>query len=168
MSAPDYLTWNFVLPGQPARAASLDDLGGAQLEDNAAYPPIPPEMPYAAQLNQWAKQLGGVNRVVTALDLEIQFLGGVPTIVNATGMSDQLTTTFCVANFVVVHVGAGDVTIAWTVGMLPAPRAKPRAWHTDVTAAPQPVAVPTVNQVEVHTWNLTGTPTNLPFVVSIF
>lgn len=168
MSSPGYYTWSFNLPTQPARAASLDDLGGAALQDDAAYPPIPPEMPYANQLNQWALQLGGLQRTTLALDLEIQFVTGVPTIVNATGMSDQLTTSYCIANLTVTHVSTGVVTIGWLAGTLPFPRAKPRAWHTDATPAPQPVAVPGVNEVGVQTWNLAGTPTDLPFVVSIF
>jgi len=168
MPAPDYFTWDFVLPGQPARAASVDDLGGAQLQDDAAYPPVPPEMPYANQLNQWALQLGGVNRVIEALDLEIAIAPSLA-IVRATGMADQLTTSYCQANFTVSLFSTGVVTIAWPAGVLPPPRARSRAWITD----PNPYAAPVVeslapNTLTVYTWDAAGTPTNAPFVLSIY
>lgn len=167
MTAPVYFTWDFLLPSRPARAASVDDLGGAQLRDNAAYPPIPPEMPYAAQLNQWALQLGGMNRVIVAIDVEVAFVLGNPVIVNAVAMSDQITTTYAVANFTVTHVGAGVVTIGWPAGTLPAPRAKPRAYITDPNPYAAPIAEPLPNQVRVKTWNLSGSPVDAPFVVSV-
>lgn len=167
MAAPDYYTWDFALPARSARAASVEDLGGAKLRDDAAYPPIPPEMPYAAQLNQWAKQLGGVNRVIVGLDVEIRFIAGTPTVVNATGMSDLLTTSYVIANFTVTHPSTGVVEISWAPGTLPPPRAQPRAWITDANPYAQPVVVAGPNAITVRTWNVAGAPTNAPFVVSI-
>ena len=168
MTAPDFYTWDFVLPSQPARAASLDDLGSAALEDDVEYPPVPPEMPYAAQLNQWALQLAGVNRIIPGLDLQVAISPALA-VVNATGMSDQLTTTFVQANFSLAYFGTGIVTISWPAGMLPPPRAPARAWITD----PNPYMAPVVevlspNSVTVYTWDHTGAPIDVPFVVSIY
>ena len=168
MTAPALYTWDFILPGTFAKAASLDDLGGAQLEDDAVYPPVPPKMPYADQLNQWAKQLAGMNRVITALDIEVTT---TPSVVSATAMSDQITTTFAQnsSNFQVEYFATGILTIGWAAGILPPPRTRARAFITD----PNPYAAPVVevlspNSVTVYTWNLSGTPVNVPLLVSIY
>lgn len=174
MAAPDYYTWDYILGagGRSARAASVDDLGGAQLRDDAAYPPIPPEMPYAAQLNQWAKQLAGMNRVVTALDLEVGYVAGSPVILNATAMSGQIVTSLVIAGlgstFTLAHPAAGQVIFGWAAGILPPPRAKPRAWITDPNPYAAPVVVALTSSVKVYTWDNGGTPTDAPFVISIY
>lgn len=166
-AAHDY-TWDFSLPAEPARAASLVDLGEAKLRDDTKDPPIPPEMPYADQLNQWALQLAGLNRTTFALDLQIHFAAGTPTIVSATGMSSIITTSWAQTNLTVTHTGTGIVTIAWTAGTLPPPRAVPRAWVIAAGPLPQPQAVGVSNGVQVSTWSLAGAATDEDFVVSIY
>jgi hypothetical protein len=167
MTAALTLTWDFALPGLPARAASIADLGDAALVDDAIDPPIPPEMPYAAQLNQWALQLGGMNRIIPALDLQIHFTAGTPAIFNVAAMSSIITTTWAQAHLTVTHSSTGVVMITWTAGTLPPPRAVPRAWVLSTTALPQPQALALSNGVQVSSWNLAGAATDLDFVVSV-
>lgn len=176
MVAPAYYTWDMDTTNsrpsaeQAARPASIADLGDAAHQDDAADPPIPPEMPYSAELNEWANQLAGVNRVILASDITVQFSGGTPGITNVAAMSTLVTTSWVQENMTVVHVGTGIVSITWPLGALPAPRAPSRAWILASSPAPYPqpqvVAIP--NGIEVYTWNLSGTATDLNFVVSIY
>lgn len=175
MTAATTYTWDFnlgIVPPLDARAASLDDLGGAQLVDDAVYPPIPPQMPYAAQLNQWALQLAGVNRVVPALVVEIHYIAGVPTIINATGMSSIITTTWATTgapnNLLVTHVGTGIVQITWAAGTLPNPRRRPRADPYTNSPVPVPNVTAVSNGVQVATWNLSGVLTDTDFTVEVY
>lgn len=168
MVAPADFTWDFVLPGTIAAAAGLDALGGAQLVDDAKYPPIPPQMPYAAQLNQWALQLAGMNRVIAGLDLEIGFSGGVPSIVNAMAMSTIITTTWAQANIAVDHTGTGIITLTWPAGALPPPRGKPRAAVVADGSYLQPIALPQSNGVQVKIRDNTGALVDANFAVTIF
>lgn len=170
MAAAATYTWDFNLGATPpvvAAAASIGDLGDAALVDDAVDPPIPPEMPYADQLNQWAEQIGGVNRVIVAADIQIHFVAGAPTIYNVAAMSSVITTAWAQANMVVTHTGTGVVTITWPAGSLPPPRAVARAWNIG-GPYPQPVVTAVSNGVEVSTWNLAGSPTDLDFVVSVY
>lgn len=176
MTAKATYTWDFDLAATPpvvAAAASIGDLGDAALVDDAANPPIPPQMPYSAQLNQWATQLGGMNRVIVAADIQIHFVAGAPTLYNVAAMSSLINTAWAVAqaNMTVTHVGAGVVTVSWPQGSIPPPRAVPRAWALSGPNA-QPVAVATTVAgnpgVQVSTWNLSGTPTDMDFVVSVY
>lgn len=167
MTAAETFTWDFTLPTSPARAASLEDLGEAGHVDDAVYPPVPPEMPYAAELNQWALQLAGMNRVIPGLDLQIHFQGGAPAVFNVAAMSSIITTSWAQANLTVTHTGPGVVTITWPPGALPPPRAVARAWVLATGPFPQPQVTAVSNGVQVSTWNLTGAPTDLDFVVSI-
>jgi hypothetical protein len=168
MTAASTFTWDFNLVlGVLARAASLDDVGSAALVDDAANPPIPPQMPYAAQLNQWALQLAGMNRIIPALDIEVMFTGGNPAFVNVLAMSSLINTTWAQQNMTLTHVSTGVVLVSWPAGTVPPPRAKARAWITDPNPYPQPVVQPAANGVQIRTWNLTGAPADLPFLVSV-
>ena len=168
MTAPDYFTWDQDTDtGRAATAASLADLGDAQLQDSTKRPPKPPTMPYAAQLNQWALQLAGVNRVIGAATFEVHFTGGTPAISNAFAMSSAITTTWAQANVTITKNGTGDYTLSWPSGALPPPRGKPKAWVTEDAACLQPIALTSGNGVRVKTRNSSGTLADFDFAVRI-
>ncbi len=169
MTAANKFTWDYdVATSTNARAASLDDLGSAQLKDHAKEPPIPPEQPYAAQLNQWALQLAGVNRVIEGAIFDVQIIAGTPTIVGVTAMSDLITLTWAQANVTVTDNGIGDTTLTWLPGYLPpASRAKPNAWVTEDVACLQPIATMTGSGVRVKTRNASSALTDFNFSVAV-
>ena len=169
MTAPAEYTWDFnSAEGKLATAASLDDLGSAQLVDDPEDPPIPPEMPYADQLNQWALQLAGTNRVIEGVTIEVTISGGTPAIANVKAMSSIITTTWAQSNITVTDNGAGDVTLSWDAGVLPSPRGKPEAWVTEDGAFLQPTAVLSGNSVRVKIRNASSVLTDANFAVRIF
>lgn len=169
MPAPKRFTWDFdLLNNITAYAADLVALGEARLIDHAQRPPKPPTMPYAAMLNQWALQLAGVNRVVTALDLEIHFTAGTPAVFNAAAMSSIIDTPWAQTNIQVVHVATGDVLIIWPAGTLPPPRMKPRAFVVADGQWLQPTVILSGNTVEVKTYDNNANLTDVDFCVTIF
>lgn len=168
MTAPKLFTWDYdVASSTPARAASLDDLGSAQLKDHAKEPPVPPEQPYADQLNQWALQLAGVNRVIESLILDIHFAAGTPTIIGAAAMSSLITTTWAIANITVVHTATGIITITLLASYVPPQRAKPNAWVTTDGAYLQPIAVQTGNIIVVKTRNAASALVDVDFSLAL-
>lgn len=168
MTAAKEYTWDFDLPATPARAASLTELGDAALADDAAYPPIPPEMPYADQLNQWALQLAGLNRVIHGISIAIHFTAGTPAIQSVAAMSSLITTTWAQANIIVTDNGTGDTTLTWPVGALPNPRAQPSAYVNASGPHPQPEAAIAGSGVRVKTWNMASAATDLDFTVIVY
>lgn len=168
MTAAKDFTWNFSIAGSVAAyVASLDALGSAQLQDHATEPPVPPLQPYADQLNQWALQLGGVNRVIEGAIFDVIFTAGTPSIAGATAMSDIITTTWAQANLTVTHTGTGIVTLTWPSVALPPPRAKPFAWVTQDVACMQAIALTVGSGVQVKTRNSAGTLADLNFSVAV-
>lgn len=168
MVAPAYFTWDYDTgTGRVATAASLDDLGSAALVDEEGDPPIPPEMPYAAQMNQWAKQLGGVNRVIESAIVEVHFAAGVPSIFAATAMSTIITTTWAQTNIIVTDNGVGDVTLTWPVGSIPSPRAQPWAHIIEDGVFFQPIALPLASGVRVKLYDAASAAVDKNFSVHI-
>src|SRR5262245_60676525 len=119
MTAPDDLTWDI----SPPRRPSLDDCGGASIQDHAQFPPDRTTMPYAAQLNQWAKQIARMGGMVPAAKFSVTFSGGTPSISQFACMP----TAPEIGDFTVTDNGAGDTTITWASGTFPTSTLSPEA-----------------------------------------
>lgn len=163
MAAPDYLTWN----GDPGNAIvprrpGLDDVGGASLEDDQAFPPDPTTMPYAAQLNQWARQIVGLATVAACAVLDVRFSAGTPSVFSVLAPGTSVVT----GSFTVVDNGVGDTTISWAADLLPANALPMACVITSDTAIDRVRAVRGTNSVRVKT-ALGGTGTDADFRLTL-
>lgn len=116
MAAAVELTWDIAEADGGARKPSLDDMGGAALEDDPDYPP--PEDPKyvsAAALNQVEKQVAALARASRAVTLTVAYTAGTPSVVAIEAASATLTA----ADFTCTDNGTGDVTISWPTARLP-------------------------------------------------
>ncbi|MGK3979212.1 hypothetical protein WMF38_46750 [Sorangium sp. So ce118] len=50
------------------------------IEDDAVFPPDPATMPYAAELDQWAKQIAAFGKVVPSLVISVEITAGAPSV----------------------------------------------------------------------------------------
>lgn len=149
----------------PPRRPSLDDLGSATLEDHAAFPPNKRNMPYADQMNQWAKQLERLCSIVPVATFSVAFSGGTPGIV----LFNSMRTDDLLGTFIVTDNGTGDTTISWSTGRYPTAKLKPMVTLNEDVAAEAPVAFqPTADSVRVKTRNGAGTLTDIAFTVCVF
>lgn len=159
MTAPNDLTWDLDIPRRP----SLDDVGGAALEDDAKKPPIPPKMPYAAQLNQWAMQIERLSAVTPVAVFTVTFSAGTPTVNSFQCMRTGMLTS----DFTVTDNGNGDTTITWAANTFPTPTAQPSvSINEDLLAIPRAFTVS--NGVRVKTANAAGTLIDAGFTVLVF
>jgi hypothetical protein len=162
MTSPSYCT----LDGDGASVApyrpDVDDVGGGAFVDSAAAPPIPDEMPMAADFNQISKLTPRAIRQCSALEFTIHFYSaGTPTI-------DQvicLTDGFGVSDLTIDYPGTGHTTISWDAGSIPTGRRFPKA--TANTAAGHVASVvQTGTQVDVYTF-LSGSASECAVTVEI-
>lgn len=160
MPAADTLTYDIVPPRRP----SLTDVGDAALEDNAARPPIPPKMPYADQLNQWALQVQRFGAIVPIALLTVRFVAGAPVLDSFSCLPTALITS----DFTLTDNAAGDTTITWPVGAFPTPIVKPMVTLTEDVAALAPIALTVTNGVHVKTRNAASALTDIGFTVAVY
>lgn len=104
----------------PARP-SLDDLGGADLEDDQEYPPDPETDPTAAAWNQRARVHSAHAKVVPVMLLSVRFVAGAPTVEDFSSTSSTLVA----GDLVITDNGDGDTSVAVPADTLPLPIAKP-------------------------------------------
>jgi hypothetical protein len=122
VTAPEELTWDIAAEDGGPRRPSLEDLGNATLEDDAKEPPDPETMPYAAQLNQWAKQLEALAAVVPFVAFSVEFSGGAPAVVAVTC---PRRSGVDLDTFTPTDNADGDTTITWPAGTFPPPLLRP-------------------------------------------
>jgi hypothetical protein len=124
MTAPVY----YVFDGDPLaspvvapRIPSVADLGGAQFQDDAEYPPDPLIFPSALDENQQERVLSGLAQTAGKLVFTIDFATGAPFVSGFAQVGTRLTTGL----LTVTDNGAGDTTVAWPAGYLPARNVSP-------------------------------------------
>lgn len=160
MAAAETLTWDIEAADGGPRRPSLEDVGGATLEDDADDPPDPQTMPYAAQLNQLQKQAAAVGKVVPFVAYSVHFASGTPSVVASTMPRSSVPV------FTPSHPGAGDTTITWPAGTFPPATLQPIAvLNQDVGELVGITAVQVTNGVRVRTYRATGGAADLDYTV---
>ena len=160
MAAAEILTFDIVPPRRP----SLEDVGGAALSDDAMNPPIPPKMPYAAQLNQWALQIQRQGALMPIAIFSVRFAAGAPVLDSfACAPTAPITATFTLTDN-----GAGNTTITWPAGTFPTAIVKPSVTITEDIAALTPIALNVSNGVQVKTRNAASALTDMAFLVLVY
>ena len=155
--APAQLTWDI----SPPRRPSLSDVGNATLIDHASEPPSKATMPYADQLNQWAKQVERLAAMTAGVGLSVTFSAGVPSVSQFIAMR----TTTVIGNFTVTDNGTGDTTITWPANTFPPSALGPAPALNDTTVGGGITASLVANGVRVITWTGAATPADRPFTV---
>lgn len=160
MPVPETLTYD--IPGAPRRP-SLEDVGGATMEDDQARPPDPVTMPTAAKFNQHDRQIAAAHRVLPVLVLSLRFSSGAPIIDSFTTLSTLPVT----GTFTVVDNGTGDTSITWPANTFPTPAVKPKGGVNGPTlgaCAPELIT----NGVRIRTVNMSNVATDLPCTVEVW
>lgn len=155
--APAELTWDI----SPPRRPSLSDLGNAAIQDHASKPPDKATMPYADQLNQWAKQLERLAAMIEGVGLSITFAAGTPSVSQFVAMR----TTTVIGDFTVTDNGAGDTTITWPANTFPPSVLGPIVSINSDSDALAPRAFLVANGVRVKTKDSAGVAADLNFTV---
>lgn len=117
------------------RRPTLADLGGALLEDDEAAPPDKSRMPYADQLNQWARQIAAIGRVGYIAYLAVDVSGPSPVVTAANAPGSKIT----VNTFTVTPESSGTYLVSWPANALPALGIRSVAYVTDDIGAYQPI-----------------------------
>ena len=160
--AIETLTWDLEAADGGPRRPSLEDMGGATLEDDTGRPPDRRRMPYAAQLNQVQKQAAAVGAVVESLALSVEFSGSTPAVVAFTCPRTGLE----IADFTVTPNGTGDTTITWPADTFPPELARPEvSINQDIGEMVAPTVEPVTNGVRVRTYRASGA-VNVHFTVT--
>ena len=157
MVAPDTLTWDI----DPPRRPSLDDVGGATLQDHASKPPDKATMPYADQLNQWAEQIERLAAMIEGVGLSVTFAAGTPSVSQFVAMR----TTTVIGDFTVDDNGTGDTTITWPANTFPPSVLGPIVSINSDSDALAPRAFLVANGVRVKTKDSAGVAADLNFTV---
>ncbi len=160
MTAPDTLTLDLDVPRWP----SLGDVGGASLEDDSKRPPDKTRMPYADQLNQWARLLEAYGRVLPAAVISVKFTTGTPSIDSFVAVRPGMTTP----DFTVTDNGTGDTSITWAADTFPVPKTQPTVTINEAGAFDAPVGVRVSNGVQVTTKDGAGSATDANFTVTVY
>lgn len=159
MAAASTLTWDITPPRRP----SLDDIGGATLADDAAYPPHKATMPYADQLNQCQTQIERLAAMTEALTISVTFAAGVPSVSQFTSMR----TTTVIGDFTVTDNGTGDTTITWPANAVTTSTGGPMPALNDTTVGGGITASLVALGVRVLTWTGAATPADRNFTVTV-
>jgi hypothetical protein len=163
--ALDTLSWDLDAGDGGPRRPSLDDLGGAQLEDDDPNPN--PSEPSAAPLNQMTLQASAIAKVIHAAVLFVEFTAGAPALTQLSAAGSLVN----FGTFTVTDNGNGDTTITWPAQSSPPTVPLPVA-NSIATAASTSARIITTtaatNGVRVRTWNSAGTATDTNFALYIF
>lgn len=164
MAAADEFTFDIDLADGGARRPSLEDIGGAVLEDDDDYPPPNDNSElYAAMGNQWQRQLAGLARMIPVARITVEYSAGTPFISQLQVMSETLV----IADFTVTDNGAGDVSIEWEAGALPTPTCKPTG-ATNNGSGDTSIDFERVSATEIRIrTKLAGVAADVPFTVEI-
>lgn len=117
MTAPSTSCWDMVEDDGGARRPTLEDLGGAELEDAAGSdaPPRDGSELYADMVNQNHSAIAGACRTVPLLTFTLRFVAGAPEIASFQCVRED----FEVANLTLADAGNGNTTVAWDDWRLP-------------------------------------------------
>lgn len=116
MAAEPTLTWDIDPVDGGARRPTLNDLGGADFQDDEDYPPPRDgSEPYADEYNATKRTAAAVARVVPNAIVTVDFAAGTPFIDKLMTASAELVS----GDFVLVDTGTGETKITWTTGALP-------------------------------------------------
>lgn len=148
MAALTTLSWDLLAPAGGPRRPSLDDVGSALLADHATRPPDKSTMPYADQLNQWARQIEAFGKIIGFVGFSVEFIAGAPTVVAFTCPS----TLVSLSTFIETDNGAGDTTITWPANTFPPPLLRPFAFVNGASSVRIGISAdPVSNGVRVYT-----------------
>lgn len=149
MATPQY----YVFDGDPAnsvnpRRPGIDDVGGAQKQNDAAFLPDP-DMPDADDDNQHQRLLVGLAKVADGAKIVVRYAGTVPSIFGIRAVGSLLQAS----DFTVTTVGTGKFKIACPASKIVSPlfgKAFPQATG-DNTAVAYPSGTGAELTVEVRT-----------------
>ncbi len=161
-NALEQLSWDLPVEQGGPRRPSLEDMGGATLEDDSYRPPERRRMPYAAQLNQLQKQASAQGNVVESLVLSVEIAGSAPAVVAFTCPRTGVD----LDDFDVDDNGVGDTTITWPADMFPPELTRAElSINQDVGQMVGGSVVSVTNGVRVRTYDASGA-RDLHFTVS--
>jgi len=141
MAAADDLTFDLVPPRRP----TLDDLGGADFEDDDVNPPDPTSMPNAGEANVKAKTMAAVARVMPLAQVWVRIVSGTPVIYNAIFASTLLNDS----SITLTDEAAGRVRLSWSPDAFPALAGEPAVTPTYTTDANNPALQSVAAQSEL-------------------
>lgn len=160
------LPWDLTPTDGGPRRASLEDMGGATVEDEA---PFPDEatMIHAGMMNRLQRLVAAHDKAVIAIGISVHFAAGAPVITQVTGPA----TAAVVGTFTVVDNGVGDTTIKWAVDAFPPSVIGPMASLNDLTLGNGiACALGTFGGlpgVRVKTWNGSNAAADVDFTVVV-
>ncbi len=159
------LPWD--IPGELGgpRRGSVEDYGGAQLEDEDPAPPRDGSMLYADMGNSLQLAAAAADKVHFALGISVTLdLSNNPALSKATGPAEAavLGTVTLTAN------GAGDVSLTWPANTFPPSILGPIATLNDGTGGGGISAVPITNGVRVYTKNASDVAAYRAFTVLVW
>ena len=162
--ANDYATGTYPGDLEEPRRGSLQDFGGATLEDDEDFAPDKNTMLYADLGNGLQRGVAAHEKCVFSVGISVTFSGGGPVVSQVTGgaaaaVIDTITPT---------DNGDGDTTLSWPAGTFPAHILQPAAFINADTDALAPRAFYVANGVRVKTKAPDGTPTDMAFTVHVF
>ena len=168
MTAPEDLTWDIALVDGGARRPSLEDCGGADVENDDPPPDETSELT-ALKCNQWSRQIAAMGRMLPSAGVGIRFNAGVPVIYQATGPGEQVVAEDF---FTVVDVLTGHTEIRWDEGTLPIPILPPVVSRNTMSAGSEAaeyiVESDVIVGVSVMTWDGTNTLADHDFILTIY
>lgn len=156
---PAALVYDLDSPRRPG----LDDVGGAQKEDDSQYPPDPRTMLTAADWNQVSRLVAGLARVCPLAVLSVAYEGSEPVISHVLAPGSKLSPS----SFTVNRRDPGDVEIGWPAGALPTHGAGPTVAINEAHAIFASVELQT-NAVRVRTWDRNGSAGDAAFTVCLY
>jgi len=132
-ASDDVYTYDRPLADGGPYVPSVDDLGGAEMEDDAENPPDLEADPNAGKFNELTRNLAGVNRMIGKCLLEIEWDGTTNadaySVINCDAMGTDASVS--AASFTLTRQSVGVVLVEWTSGSLPAVNRKPRVNLSD-------------------------------------
>ena len=172
MAASPIATFDITSGNGGARRPSLNDVGGAQLQDSTTKPPPRGGSHlYADMPNGWQCLLAALGRMCPLAILTIDYASGSPIVarIQSPG-SDVIAGTFTLT-----LNSTGDVTIGWATSALPAITSDPQATINDSSGLTSPVvtsfvvASPPANTTQIRSRAFNATvATNIRHTIAIF
>lgn len=159
MTTPATCTFDIVPPRRPG----IDDVGGAQKQDDILFPPDPVEMPTAADDNQHQRLLVAMGEMVAVAMITVRYAAGVPSI---NKVASPIAAVIA-GTFTVVDNGVGDCSLTWAANTFPAAVADPFVNATGATIGKGSAEI-IANGVRVRMANAAGAAADINFVVQVF
>lgn len=160
--AEDFATGTYPGDLEEPRRGSLQDFGGATVEDED---PAPDKatMLYADLCNGLQRAVAAHEKAVFTLGITVTFSGGAPVVSQVTGGPEAAIIDTITAD----DNGDGDTTLSWPAGTFAASILGPMPALNDGTVGGGITAELVANGVRVKTWTGTSTAADRPFTVVI-